>query len=133
MNPRYPEVAARASRRCEYCHAPQLASHVIFEVEHVEPVSAGGDDEPENLALACRACNAFKGVKQQAQDPDTQALVPVFNPCQQVWEEHFTVNGQTLEIIGLTPTGRAAVVALHLNNSLQLSSRLFWNAVGLFP
>jgi len=31
-----------------------------FEVEHIAPVSAGGQDEEANLALACRSCNLYK-------------------------------------------------------------------------
>lgn len=60
MNSNYPQVAARAEHRCEYCHAPEIVFHFPFEVEHVIPTSKGRDDNAQNLALACRSCNLYK-------------------------------------------------------------------------
>lgn len=42
---------------CHYCGAP--AEHI----DHVWPRSRGGDDHPNNLVRACRACNSSKGSK----------------------------------------------------------------------
>jgi hypothetical protein len=36
-NPLYPLIAERAALRCEYCHAPEVAFNVLFEVEHTAP------------------------------------------------------------------------------------------------
>ncbi len=84
-------------------------------MDHILPQVAGGSDEPENLAAACYRCNEFKGSKTHAPDPATSTLVPLFNPRQQSWTEHFTwANGGT-HIVGLTPTGRATVIALRLS------------------
>ena len=39
MNPHHARVALRAGYRCEYCHAPEVAFNLAFEVEHNTPVS----------------------------------------------------------------------------------------------
>lgn len=95
-------------------------------IDHIILQSAGGDDERENLAAACYGCNEFKEVKTHALDPATSGLVPLFNPRIQIWTEHFTwANGGT-HIVGLTPIGRATVVALRLNNEYVVESRTLW-------
>lgn len=95
-------------------------------MDHILPQVAGGSDEPENLAATCYRCNEFKGSKIHAPDPATSTLVPLFNPRQQSWTEHFTwANGGT-HIVGLTPTGRATVIALRLNNDYVVEARALW-------
>lgn len=95
-------------------------------MDHVLPKSIGGSDERENLAAACYRCNEFKGSKTHATDPATGALVALFNPRIQGWVEHFTwVNGG-IHVAGLTPTGRATVVALRLNNDDIVAARMLW-------
>jgi hypothetical protein len=49
----------------------------------------GGSDEPDNLALACRRCNERRYNFLAGFDPQTKATVPLFNPRQQLWSEHF--------------------------------------------
>ena len=92
-------------------------------MEHILPRSQGGSDDGSNLAASCYRCNAFKGVKTAAIDPGTGQLVPLFNPCTQVWRDHFAwVNGGT-HVIGITPTSRAMVIALRLNNENVVEAR----------
>ena len=63
--PQMVEIAWRARFKCEYCFADLLGSvddyHYNWEREHIIPTDAGGPDEFENWALACRRCNQFKG------------------------------------------------------------------------
>jgi hypothetical protein len=91
MNPRYPVIATRAGYRCEYCHAPQVISNSHFEVEHIHPVSRGGGEHDDNLALACPSCNVFKAAALSAVDPASGELVVLFHPRLHVWVEHFEV------------------------------------------
>ena len=49
----------RDGSRCVYCGS----STGPFEVDHVLPLSKGGESTPENLAIACRPCNRSKGSK----------------------------------------------------------------------
>ena len=101
-------VRERARERCEYCRLPQSRLPVTtFHVEHVVALQHGGTDDPDNLALACDRCNAFKGPNLTAIDPDTSAVVRLFNPRLQAWRDHFRQVG--FEVVGLTEVGRATV------------------------
>lgn len=115
-------VRRRAGQRCEYCHLPQAAAPFItFHVEHITARQHGGDDAGSNLALACPDCNAFKGPNLTSTDPETGQLVPLFNPRRESWSEHFFLQGAV--IIGRTPTGRATVRLLHMNEGARVEMR----------
>ena len=133
MNALYPAIARRAGHRCEYCRAPEVVFNSTFEIEHIQPVSLGGTDEPSNLALACRSCNSHKSDAVEATDPDTGAIVPLFNPRADSWREHFRYDLDAGTIDGLTATGRATVAKLDMNNTFQLAARQCWVQLGLFP
>jgi hypothetical protein len=105
-----------------------------LEIEHIVPIAKGGSDEEGNLWLACPLCNRHKGDKTNASDPATGELVPLFNPRQQVWVEHFQWANEGLRIVGLTPTGRATVSALHLDDDPDaLIVRSYWILAGWHP
>jgi predicted HNH restriction endonuclease len=90
------EVIERAGYRCEYCQTNSRLIGMPLVIEHIFPKASGGKDESENLAASCYRCNEFKGVKTHVTDPQTSQLVPLFNPSQQSWQEHFYwVNGGT--------------------------------------
>ncbi len=133
MNAFYLEVAERANHLCEYCHAPELASNFTFEVEHIIPISLGGETILENLALACRACNIFKSNHLVGIDDYGKEIERLFNPRQDVWNEHFSVDLGTLEFIGLSKIGQGTNNRLRLNSEMQLSARQQWNRLELFP
>lgn len=120
------QVSAEADHRCEYCRTSRRLIGMPLVMDHIIPRSAHGSDERENLAAACYRCNEFKGVKTQATDHATGELVPLFNPRTQNWSEHFAwANGGT-HIVGLTPIGRATVIALRLNNEYVVEARALW-------
>lgn len=74
-------VRRRAGNACEYCRIPQDATPLIsFHVEHIVPRQHGGSEDVEQLALACDRCNAYKGPNLTSIDPDTNLVVPLFNP-----------------------------------------------------
>lgn len=133
MNPRYPAVAERAGHRCEYCRAPEVIFNLPFEVEHIVPASRGGPDDLANLALACRACNLFKADQVAGADEESRAEVHLFHPRAEPWERHFSADPATGAIRGVTPIGRATVVALQMNRPVQLAARLQWTRLGLYP
>lgn len=90
------QVIEKAGYRCEYCQTNSRLIGMPLIMEHILPKSAGGKDELENLAACCYRCNEFKGAKTHATDPQIGQLVPLFNPRQQLWQEHFNwVNGGT--------------------------------------
>lgn len=52
------EILRRDGHACQYCGAK--APDVALQVDHVVPVSLGGDDNPGNLVAACADCNRGK-------------------------------------------------------------------------
>jgi hypothetical protein len=67
----------------------------------------------ETFALACYHCNAHKGPNLSGLDPESGALVRLFHPRQDQWDEHFECNG--VVIVGRTAIGRATVGLLKMN------------------
>src|SRR5262249_45728909 len=57
-----------------------------------------------------------------AVDPETRTSVPPFHARRQQWHEHFAWSEDQLRVVGLTPTGRATVMFLHLNRRDTLES-----------
>jgi 5-methylcytosine-specific restriction endonuclease McrA len=115
------EVVLRAGQRCEYCRLSQLGQEAAFHIDHVRPRAAGGETTADNLALACVSCSLRKWAKQTATDPDTGEEVPLFNPRTQAWADHFRWERE--RVVPLTPTGRAPVAALAMNQPLILVIR----------
>jgi 5-methylcytosine-specific restriction endonuclease McrA len=128
VNRNYTLVAERAAHRCEYCHAPEAIFNVRCEVDHILPISKGGPDEPDNLALACRACNLWK------LDAVKTENVPLFNPRRQNWPDHFELDvDASFKLVGKTAVGQATIQQLKLNAPLQLVARAQWIVLDIFP
>lgn len=104
-----------------------------LEIEHILPVSLGGTDDVDNLWLSCILCNRYKGTHVTGLDELSGATVPLFNPRQQNWNEHFVWEQQGLLIVGLTPTGRATILRLQMNNPFVVRSRDIWISWGWHP
>ncbi len=47
--------------RCGYCGTSETATGAELTVDHFQPRSHGGPEEPENWVYRCHACNEFKG------------------------------------------------------------------------
>ncbi len=127
------QVRQRARHLCEYCHSAEQWQYVRFTVDHVVPLIRDGRDTLDNLALACFHCNRRKSDRLTALDRDSGEDVPLFNPRQHVWSEHFTWSADGRFIIGLTPTGRATVEALGLNRERATHIRAADVIVGRHP
>lgn len=119
-------IFLRASYRCEYCQTSHRLIGMPPVIDHILPSVSGGSDHLSNLAAACYRCNEFKGAKTQAIDPATGQMVNLFHPRQQLWQEHFPWANGGIHIIGLTPVGRATVIALRLNNEYSVQARMLW-------
>jgi hypothetical protein len=126
-------VADQAGQRCGYCQTAQAYSGGQLHIDHVIPFAAGGQTIESNLWLACGLCNRYKGTKTHALDPVTNEIVPLFNPRLQVWWEHFAWSEDGLYVIGQTPSGRATVIALKLNNDHLVPARKNWVRAGWHP
>lgn len=56
------EVFKRDSFTCQYCG--QSAPDTVLEIDHIKPVSKGGDNEIINLITSCRGCNSGKSDRE---------------------------------------------------------------------
>jgi hypothetical protein len=55
-------------------------------------------------------------------DPATDQITPLYNPRQQIWDEHFALRAD-MRISGLTPEGRTTVRVLQINLNERVESR----------
>lgn len=126
MEPGARELIRRsASNACEYCRMPQEATPLIsFHVEHIVSRQHGGSDDLDALALACDRCNAYKGPNLTSIGPETNTLVQLFNPRQDLWSDHFIARDGY--IAGVTAKGRATVRLLNMNAPRRVELRQAW-------
>lgn len=122
-----------AADRCGYCLSSQELVLGRLQLDHIIPIAKGGTDDEDNLWLACSLCNSYKGIQTTGVDPLTNAIVSLFNPRQQTWSGHFHWSDDGAQIDGLTPCGRATVIALQLNNVLAVTVRRGWIQAGWHP
>ncbi len=127
------EVMRDAGHRCGYCQTDENLTGIPLSVEHIVPRSRGGLSARENLWMACRPCNEFKGAEVDGDDPHTGERVLLFNPRMQRWDDHFAWDEDGAMVVGLTPAGRATVVVLHMNWSLLVLARKRWVLDGWHP
>ena len=126
-------VADRGRYSCEYCRSQAHYSPDSLTIDHIKPISLDGATIADNLALSCYGCNQHKAARTTAPDPVTGSLVPLFHPRIQAWGEHFTWSDDFTLILGLTPTGRATIGALHLNRVGLVNARRVLHAIGEHP
>lgn len=127
------QIERRAEYRCEYCQCWAAYSAQSFVLEHIIPVAKGGKTILDNLCLACGGCNGHKYTKTEAVDPVSKIIVPLFHPRTNHWTEHFCWSDDYLYLIGLTPIGRATVIALQMNRAGVINVRTLLLAVGKHP
>jgi 5-methylcytosine-specific restriction endonuclease McrA len=82
-------VRRAAGDRCGYCQSPQHLVMGKLEIEHIIPRSSGGTDDESNLWLSCSLCNRYKGAQVEFADPETNAVMRLFNPRKDDWQEHW--------------------------------------------
>lgn len=63
------EVFKRDGFQCQYCGAHPPA--VILHVDHIQPVSVGGDNHVDNLITSCESCNLGKGARLLSAIPES--------------------------------------------------------------
>lgn len=126
-------IIERARGCCEYCRSRADHATQSFSVEHIIPVSRGGETALDNLALACPGCNGHKYAKTEARDPLDGTLRPLYNPRHHNWRDHFSWNEDYTRIVGLTPMGRATIDALNMNRLGVVNMRRLLFSVGLHP
>jgi hypothetical protein len=123
------QVIDRAHNCCEYCLQPELFAFSAHEIDHIIAEKHGGQTVIENLALACKRCNTYKGSDIASVDPETQITTPLYHPRRDRWSDHFQL--QNNELIPLTATARTTIWLLQLNSLNRLQERSVWLASGL--
>ena len=116
------QVIERANELCEYCLIPQSFSFSTHQIDHIIAQKHGGQTISENLALSCSLCNKHKGSDIASIDPQTGIITSLFNPRQDIWDDHFElqVSGN---IHPLSPKGRATARLLQFNQSFRIAER----------
>lgn len=123
-------VHERAEYRCEYC---QTAQRVIGQAMHVEHIIPNSGNSPDGLCLSCPSCNLSKAQATEAHDPESDEIVPLFNPRKQIWTEHFEWIEKGTIVKGKTAIGRATVIRLKMNQIRIVEARQIWVMAGVHP
>jgi hypothetical protein len=97
---------------------------VTFHTEHVVAKQHATLQHPDNLALACDRCNAYKGPNLTSVDPESGEIVLLFHPRRDTWSAHFLLEGGA--VVGRTATGRATVRLLNMNAPRRVELRRAW-------
>ena len=126
-------VAETARFRCGYCLTSQRIIGPLLEIDHIIPEARGGTSDETNLFLACPMCNSHKADRREAVDAESHATVPLFNPRDELWDEHFAWIESGTIIRGKTPKGRATVAALQMNHPDIVAARRLWVVAGWHP
>ena len=53
------DIIKRDGFTCQYCGSQP--PDVVLEIDHIQPVSKGGDNSFENLTTSCLHCNSQRG------------------------------------------------------------------------
>lgn len=64
------EVFKRDSFTCQYCG--KMAPDVVLEVDHINPVASGGDNDILNLVTSCFDCNRGKGKRKLSEKEEVK-------------------------------------------------------------
>jgi hypothetical protein len=126
-------VRERAFHCCEYCQMLEELSHDPFSVEHILPIVKGGLDDFLNRAWSCLGCNLYKFTATHAFDFVSGDLVPLYNPRQNTWSDHFKWEDDYSLIVGISPIGRATVLRLRLNRLGLVNLRKILVVAGKHP
>lgn len=126
-------IEERAEHSCEYCKFPVTYSHDTFHIEHVIPFYLTQNNELDNLAFAFDGCNSNKWGRTEWLDIITNSKVPLFNPRQNLWQEHFEWHDTFTIIIGKTPIGRATIDLLKMNRQGLVNIRKALYTYGVLP
>jgi len=126
-------LSAVDGTRCAYCQTAVENTGQPLTVDHVIPQADGGQTDFDNLCLACRRCNEYKGKAISSLDPLTGEIVSLFHPRRQRWQEHFAWDESGCLILGISACGRATIVALNMNNEVIVDVRRRWVSAGWHP
>jgi hypothetical protein len=112
-------VRQRTGYACEYCGVSETDSGGELTIDHIQPQTKAGSDDPENLVYCCNRCNQYKA-DYWPESPDAPSL---WNPRVDSRETHFLeLADGTLHPI--TEIGAFTLRRLRLNRPALVANRL---------
>ena len=125
------DVVLRAHRCCEYCLIHENDTAFRPQVDHIVSRKHGGNSLFENLAYACVLCNRRKSGDVASIDNASGQLVRLFHPRQDLWTDHFKVDGHSIR--PLSEIGAATAKLLHFNAPERLAERALLQTLRKYP
>jgi hypothetical protein len=113
-------LRGRFQFRCGYCEVRERDAGAELTVDHFQPRSQGGLDEPDNWVYCCHACNEFKGDYWQPDSPRR-----ILHPLRDAVAAHL-VEEEDGTLRALTETGAFHIERLHLNRQPLVAYRQEW-------
>ena len=83
-------IFERDQYTCQYCG--KQPPDVVLELDHIQPHSKGGSDEPLNLTTSCKDCNLGKSDRELGKFP----------PSQDAYMERLRIQQERVELIYYT-------------------------------
>ena len=114
-------VRAAYDGRCGYCTVHESEAGTELEIDHFQPRSLGGSDDPDNLVYCCTTCNRLKGDFWPATDPLTITR-RLLHPKRDSLSEHLREEPDG-RMVAFTATGAFHLDRLRLNRPLLLALR----------
>lgn len=111
------KIRQHADYACEYCGVSESDVGGELTIDHYQPQSADGGDEPENLIYSCHRCNLYKS--DYWADAESTRL---WNPRDESFDEHFWLSNNG-KIFALTETAALTIKKLRLNREPLVKHR----------
>ena len=115
------EVFKRDSFTCQYCG--KSAPDVVLEVDHINPVSKGGDNDISNLITACFDCNRGKRDKKLTENQAIKKQKEELDKLNQRREQLEMMAQWRAELIDIENEEADKIMKL-VSDSLGLNSQL---------
>ena len=116
------QITEAADNCCEYCRVPRAVAFAAYHIDHIISEKQGGATAFANLALACRLCNLSKGSSIAAWHEFQDALIRLYNPRKDRWNQHFMLRPSGL-IVARTEIGQGTIKVLNLNDLNRVQAR----------
>jgi hypothetical protein len=104
------EVFKRDSFTCQYCG--ESAPRVVLEIDHINPVSKGGDNDITNLITSCADCNSGKSNRELSDDAVIAKRKKQLDELQERREQIEMMAYWQRALVGLDDEATAKAVAL---------------------
>lgn len=115
------EVFKRDKFTCQYCG--RMAPDVVLEIDHINPVSNGGENDLLNLVTSCMECNRGKGARQLSDDSVVKK--------QQAMTLELAEKNEQLEMMLRWKEELEHFSDKEVDGIIQMVRRRFYNAMGL--